>query len=759
MVDPPKDNLNLPSAGIKIISIGLIFGLGFLYFSGYMAYRFMGETRAQRLDHLKQTVQIARNTIEPILIRCRSREISKTEARDQIRNIIRKMVYTDHTGQNYIFMSAYDGTMLVQPFEPDNEMQNKWDLKDFHGVYIIRALVDAAKSGKGYVSYHYKRPGLNDPEEKISFVIGIPELDCYIGTGQYMTDLRKSQRAYIKNTVLLSAALLILLFVLVRSSMGEIRRQNLMLHRENESLKTAEKALRNSEKKYRELLEQSPIGLALARMDGRFVSINPAYSKIIGYSMEEALNLSFWDITPEKYNAIDRQMMDQIASDGKYGPYEKEYVHKDGQLVPVRLSGMVVVREDEKFIWSSVEDISALVNAEKERNRLEEKLRQSHKMEAIGTLAGGIAHDFNNILFPILGHTEMLMADVDKNSEFHKRLRKIYDSSLRAKDLVKQILTFSRQEKTEYKLLRVQSIIKEALKLLRSSMPATIDIKQNIQTDCSPVKADPTQIHQIIMNLSANAYHAMEKTGGELNVSLKEIEIGRHDRPNPELEPGSYVCLTVSDQGVGMDKNLIQKIFDPFFTTKEKGKGTGMGLSVVHGIVKNMKGAIQVSSEPGKGTTFTVYFPSENISFTEQQHYQEQEPARGGNESILLVDDENYIIEMERAMLERMGYTVSSWSSSGEALEAFRANPDQFDLVITDMAMPKLSGHQLAADLIKIRPDIPVLLLTGFSEMMSEEQAALCGIKGFLLKPVIMRDLARKVRELLDATGVQPGKQ
>jgi PAS domain S-box-containing protein len=759
MVDPQKDNLNLPSAGIKIIGIGLIFGLGFLYFSGYMAYRFMEETRAQRLDHLKQTVQIARNTIEPILIRCRSREISKIEARDQIRNIIRRMVYTDHTGQNYIFMSAYDGTMLVQPFEPENEMQSKWDLKDFHGVYIIRALVDAAKSGKGYVSYHYKRPGLNDPEEKISFVIGIPELDCYIGTGQYMTDLRKSQRAYIKNTVLLSAALLILLFVLVRSSMGEIRRQNLMLHRENESLKTAEKALRNSEKKYRELLEQSPIGLALARMDGRFVSINPAYSKIIGYSMEEALNLSFWDITPEKYNAIDRQMMDQIASDGKYGPYEKEYVHKDGHLVPVRLSGMAVVREDEKFIWSSVEDISALVNAEKERNRLEERLRQSHKMEAIGTLAGGIAHDFNNILFPILGHTEMLMADVDKNSEFHKRLRKIYDSSLRARDLVKQILTFSRQEKTEYKLLRVQSIIKEALKLLRSSMPATIDIKQNIQTDCSPVKADPTQIHQIIMNLSANAYHAMEKTGGELNVSLKEIEIGRHDRPNPELGPGAYVCLTVADQGVGMDKDLIQKIFDPFFTTKEKGKGTGMGLSVVHGIVKNMKGAIQVSSEPGKGTTFTVYFPSENISSTEQQHYPEQEPVRGGKESVLLVDDEPYIIEMERAMLERMGYTVSSWSSSVEALEAFRADKDQFDLVITDMAMPKLSGHQLAADLIKIRPDIPVLLLTGFSETMSEEEAASYGIKGFLLKPVIMRDLARKVRELLDATGVRPRKK
>jgi len=295
----------------------------------------------------------------------------------------------------------------------------------------------------------------------------------------------------------------------------------------------------------------------------------------------------------------------------------------------------------------------------------------------------------------------------------------------------------------------MQPIVKEALKLIRSTIPTTIEIKQDINSDCGVIKADPTQIHQIVMNLATNAYHAMEETGGELKVSLKEVELGALDLINPNIIPGVYACLIVADTGVGMDKDLTNKIFEPFFTTKAIGKGTGMGLSVVHGIVNAMGGAIHVYSEPEKGTQFHIYLPIEK-SFSETQITQATIPIRGGTEHILLVDDEEVLLQMEKQMLERLGYQVTSRTSSLEALEAFRKSPDKFDMVITDMAMPNMPGDKLSVELTKICPDIPVLLCTGFSETMSEEKAASLGIKGFLLKPIIMKDLAQKIREVLD---------
>ena len=300
------------------------------------------------------------------------------------------------------------------------------------------------------------------------------------------------------------------------------------------------------------------------------------------------------------------------------------------------------------------------------------------------------------------------------------------------------------------KLVKIQPVIKEALRLIRSTIPTTIEIRQDIQADCGVIKADPTQIHQIVMNLATNAYHAMEETGGKLKVSLKNVELGELDLINPDMVPGVYACLIVSDTGKGLDKSLTQKIFDPFFTTKEKGKGTGMGLSVVHGIVKSMRGAVQAYSEPGKGTEFKVYFPIEK-SCLEKQDTQTNGSIQNGTEQILLVDDEEDIITMEKQMLERLGYKVTSRTSSIEALEAFRISPDKFDIVITDMAMPNMSGDKLSAELLKIRPDIPVLLCTGFSETMSEKKMASLGINtGFLLKPIVMKDLSQKVREALD---------
>ncbi|MBL6994546.1 ATP-binding protein, partial [Desulfobacula sp.] len=405
-----------------------------------------------------------------------------------------------------------------------------------------------------------------------------------------------------------------------------------------------------------------------------------------------------------------------------------------------------------KGLWNAIgiiRDISAKKKEEKDKKKLESQLVQAQKMQAIGVLAGGIAHDFNNILFPVLGNTEMLIMEAPEDSPFKDRLKEIYTAALRAKDLVKQILTFSRQENHELMLMKMQPIIKEALKLIRATIPSTIEIKQDISADCGVIKADPTQIHQIVMNLTTNAFHAMEETGGEMKVNLKQIELGEMDIITPDMKPGIYACLIVADTGTGMDNELTQKIFDPFFTTKEKGKSTGMGLSVVHGIVKGLGGIVRVYSEPGIGSEFKVYLPAGKNS-SEEDIQQTKEPIQGGTEQILIVDDEKPIITMEKEMLEHLGYKITAYTSSLEAFEAFRANPDKFDLIITDMAMPFMPGDKLAAELIKIRPDIPILLCTGFSKTMSEEKAASLGIKGFLIKPIVMKDLAKKVRQVLD---------
>jgi PAS domain S-box-containing protein len=400
-------------------------------------------------------------------------------------------------------------------------------------------------------------------------------------------------------------------------------------------------------------------------------------------------------------------------------------------------------------ILVALTDVSELLKAYQDKEEMASQLQQSQKMKSIGTLAGGIAHDFNNILFPVVGHTEMLLEDVPANSPFREGLSQIYAGAMRASELVKQILTFSRQKDGELKLMKMQPIIKEALKLIRSTIPTTIEIKQNIQSDCGAIKGDPTQIHQILMNLATNAYHAMEETGGKLNVRLKKVELEEPDLFDPGIKSGTYACLSISDTGKGMDNKLIEKIFDPFFTTKETGKGTGMGLSVVHGIVKGMHGTIKVYSEPDKGTEFHVYLPLAE-AVKEQQVIHTTTVIQGGTEHILLVDDEKSIIAMEQNMLERLGYKVTSRSSSIEALEAFRAAPDKFDMIITDMAMPKMTGDKLSVELNKILPGIPVLLCTGFSETMSEEKAKSLGINGFLLKPIVMKDLSHKIREVLD---------
>jgi signal transduction histidine kinase len=394
-------------------------------------------------------------------------------------------------------------------------------------------------------------------------------------------------------------------------------------------------------------------------------------------------------------------------------------------------------------------DITERKQAEEEKRKLEAQLQQAQRMEAIGTLAGGIAHDFNNILSLILGYTELSINDVPEGSRARDNLDKLYKAGERARDLVKQILTFSRQREQEQKPVEIHLIVKEVLKLLQSSLPRTIEIRQNIATT-GTVLADPTQIHQVIMNLCTNAYHAMLDKGGVLELSVEEVELDTEfTARHLGTDPGPHLKLTVTDTGYGMDKQVLDRIFEPYYTTRKESGGTGIGLSVVHGIVKNHGGVITVYSEPGKGTTFNVFLPRiespEGVAETE-----EVGALPRGNERILFVDDEPAIVDIGKGMLAHLGYRVETRTSSIEALEAFRAQPEKFDLVITDMTMPNMTGDELARELMVIRSDLPIIICTGFSGKISEEKAKAMGIRKLVMKPIVMSEMAKAVREALD---------
>lgn len=384
-----------------------------------------------------------------------------------------------------------------------------------------------------------------------------------------------------------------------------------------------------------------------------------------------------------------------------------------------------------------------------ERKHLEARLAQAQKLESIGNLAGGIAHDFNNLLSPIVGLSELLLDDLDENSPEHENVREILKAGKRGSDLVRQILAFSRQSEQKKIPVRIQKILTEVLSLCRSTIPTEIEIRQEIRGDCGLVMADPTQIHQIAMNLMTNAFHALEQPGGRIRVQLVESVLTPEDLTGRPIPPGKYVSLTVSDTGCGIDPKIVDQIFEPYFTTKKTGKGTGLGLAVVYGIVRDHGGDVMVQSEVGSGTSFKVYLPLMSRPAMAGSEKADAFPATG-NERILLVDDEGAIVKLEKQMLERLGYKVTTRNSSLDALEVFKARPDAFDIVITDMTMPNMAGDQLARELTLIRPDIPVIICTGFSERIDPEKAAAMGIKGLLMKPIVKSEMADMVRKALD---------
>jgi PAS domain S-box-containing protein len=501
-----------------------------------------------------------------------------------------------------------------------------------------------------------------------------------------------------------------------------------------------ERGLIRSERRLRKLFEESNDAIFIHDLEGKIYDLNQAAFNMTGYPKASLLEMIVADLHPDADQQDAYQALEEIRRNG-HARFQSKFMRADKSIITVDISSSVI-DEEGGLVQGLVRDIT-------KQRQMENQLRQAQRIEAIGTLAGGIAHDFNNILSPIILHTDMVLEDIPVSSPIRFNLEEIRSASIRARDLTKQILTFSSQTEQEKTPVTIRPIIKETLKLLRYSFPSTIDIRQTVEDADGAVLADQTQIQRILMNLCTNAAYAMREKGGVLEVGLASVYLSSADTiQHTNLEPGHYMKLIVRDTGPGIESGVIDRIFEPYYTTKEKGEGTGMGLAVVHGIVKNYDGAITVDSEPGKGTVFQLFLPKnkEQISFEPKEAFQ----LPVGTERILLIDDEQIILEVMQQMLERLGYSVYARSDSTEALEAFRENSDGFDLVITDYTMPEITGADLAKAIMGIRSDVPVILCTGFSEQIDEEKSKSIGIQAFVMKPIIMEEMAKTIRKVLD---------
>ncbi|WP_020588695.1 cache domain-containing protein [Desulfobacter curvatus] len=537
---------------------------------------------------------------------------------------------------------------------------------------------------------------------------------------------------------------------------SDIRQMNLLMDGMWKIIqrKASEEALRQSEERYRLLMENaSDIIWTLQLPDMHFLYVSPSVETILGYTPEQIQQLGLKDINiiaPEYLDRFIGMISEEMAKEG------------DSEVDPRRSWSTQVeqVRKDGSFVWTEIKAsflrdeagranrVLGVTRDITQRRRIERRLQQSQKMEAIGTLAGGIAHDFNNILSSILGFTELARLQCNADPDVIKSLDKIYSAGIRARDLIRHILIFSRQQEIRREPLVIMPLVKECLTFIRASIPKNIEIIQKLDAHDITVVADASQIHQIIMNLCTNAAHAMEGKNGIIEVGLKSIRIENWEEIRIKgLDPGNYIELSITDSGCGIPKPVMDRIYEPFFTTKDKGQGTGMGLSIVHGIVKDMGGGISAYSEPGKGSVFKIYLPAgtgkgESTVFPGL-------PLTKESGRILMVDDEEDIVISGRLILMTMGYEVTGVTDSLEALEIFKKDPQAFDLVLSDLTMPRMTGIQLIREIRKLRRDIPIILSTGFSDVTSAA-AKKGGAFAVIMKPLIARELAEAVRAALN---------
>jgi PAS domain S-box-containing protein len=515
----------------------------------------------------------------------------------------------------------------------------------------------------------------------------------------------------------------------------------------------AEEALRRSEEKFRTVADFTYDWEYWVAPDGSYNYMSPSCERITGHRVEDFMQDP--DLLGKITHPDDRETV-------------LEHIHQDLSTDKVRSLFFRILATSGKERWIahicqpvfsadgrhlgrriSNRDITKYRQAEDEKIKLESQLRQAQKMEAIGTLAGGIAHDFNNILTPIIMFSEIAQRELTDDSPIRPFIDQVIKSSNRASELVKQILSISRQTERKPISMELSPIVKESLKLLRASLPATIEIQQDLNPESDWIMADPTEIYQVVMNLCTNAAHAMQDTGGVLGVRLKNVTLDQKVSAfGLDLNPGAYLSLAVRDSGHGISLEIIERIFEPYFTTKEMGEGTGLGLALVHSIARSCGGGIEVTSEPGKGTTFQVFFPA--LEKADQTESEPLVPLPRGSERILLVDDEPDIVAGARIILEKLGYQVETFSNGQEALEAFWADPDRFDLIFTDQTMPQLTGVELAQEIVKVRPHLPIVICTGFSESLTPEQIRAMSIAELVMKPLTPSKLADAVRQGLD---------
>jgi two-component system, cell cycle sensor histidine kinase and response regulator CckA len=537
----------------------------------------------------------------------------------------------------------------------------------------------------------------------------------------------------------------------VKRRTAKLSKANEMLRQEIDERRKAEKALRESTETLRAILAASPVGIGLIK--GRTLDwANKALCDLLeqgeGSLSGKEANTFFPD--HEEWRAAAHEIITGIERTG-IGRVEANLATRSGRELYCFLQGSPLDSLDlSKGVIVATLDITERKRAEEARILLEKQLNQAQKMEAMGLLAGGIAHDFNNILSAIIGYSELATTHVTPNTRLERNLGEVLKASMRAKELVQQILTLTRQGEQQLEPLELGPVVKEALRFLRASLPTTIKIRQEISAGSHLVSSNATQIHQVLMNLCTNAAHSMREKGGVIEIHLADVDLSRGGDVlrMPDLKPGPYLKLSVRDTGCGIDPSVMERIFDPYFTTKAPGEGTGLGLAVVQGIIKSQGGCVTVSSEAGKGTVFHVFLP--RIAGLAKHKEQAVEPPARGKEHILFVDDEVTLAELGKEALEALGYSVVAKTSSLEALALFRDQPKKFDLVITDQTMPEMTGLALAKKLLEIRPDIPIVLCTGYSQQVAKERTRETGIREFLMKPLMLRDLARVVRRLLD---------
>ena len=520
---------------------------------------------------------------------------------------------------------------------------------------------------------------------------------------------------------------------------------------------------------YRILLETMQEGALTLGSDGTILYCNRRLADLLRLPLQKVIGSSFKSLFSDGSGEVLREMFKH--GEGETGRRELFLNTADGERVPVLLSFGTMNLRDLKANCVTVTELTEQKKAEDElrranaelrgemdrREKAEQQLRQAQKMEAVGTLAGGIAHDFNNMLASIVISSEMALFDIEDCPHIRKHVDLILKAGLRGKDLVRQLMLFSRKTEQRREVITLTPIIKESFKLLRSSVPTTVQIKLHLLTEADTAFADAGEIQQVIMNLCTNAADAMEGKTGEIDLSLESVTLAPADLPDPEMRKGDYLVITVKDTGIGMKEEVRKRIFEPFFTTKPTGKGTGLGLSVVYGIVKSHDGNITVSSEPGKGSIFKVYLPKVDTAGAEEGKSPHSIPR--GNERILVVDDEEFIVNSVQTMLRRLGYKVTGVTDSREAMKLFSANPSQFDLVMTDQTMPFTTGEDLGKEMMRIRPDIPVVLCTGYADFISPEKAAALGFRGFITKPFTLREGAEIVRHSLDQAAQKTGKK